>query len=282
VIAAGVALALLAAAVHGTWNVILKVSGDPLLAFRRATLMSGVVATIALVPEVVILGRPSISLAAIGLCALSSVLETTYLVLLSIAYRRGELSAVYPIARGSAPLLAVAVGLVLLGERLSAVQLAGVALLLVGILAVAISQAGGRATLPALLTGVTIATYTSVDRLGVRMTEPWFYGWLLFALMAVELPLALAVIKPLTRSTTRQDVPSWRKSALIGGFMWGGYFLVLWALSLAPLAVVAPVRETAIVAVAAWGVWRLRERRSAALKLSGAAATLAGVALLAL
>jgi drug/metabolite transporter (DMT)-like permease len=100
--------------------------------------------------------------------------------------------------------------------------------------------------------------------------------------MAVELPLALAVIKPLTRSTTRQDLPSWRKSALIGGFMWGGYFLVLWALSLAPLAVVAPVRETAIVAVAAWGVWRLRERRSAALKLSGAAATLAGVALLAL
>jgi drug/metabolite transporter (DMT)-like permease len=282
VIAAGVGLALLAAAVHGTWNVILKVSGDPLLAFRRATLMSGVVATIALIPEVVILGRPSISLAAIGLCVLSSLLETTYLVLLSIAYRRGELSAVYPIARGSAPLLAVAIGLVLLGERLSAVQLAGVALLLVGILAVAFSQAGGRATLPALLTGVTIATYTSVDRLGVRMTEPWFYGWLLFALMAVELPLVLAVIKPLTRSTTGRDGPSWRKSALIGGFMWGGYLLVLWALSLAPLAVVAPVRETAIVAVAAWGVWRLRERRSAALKLSGAAATLAGVALLAL
>lgn len=280
-IAAGVGLALLAAALHGTWNVILKVSGDPLLTFRRATLMSGVVATIALVPEVVFLGRPSISPAAVGLCALSSVLETTYLVLLSTAYRRGELSAVYPIARGSAPLLAVAIGLVLLGERLSVTQLAGVALLLVGILAVAISQAGGRATLPALLTGVTIATYTSVDRLGVRLTEPWFYGWLLFALMAIELPLALAVVKPLTRSTTRQDVPSWRKSVLIGGFMWAGYFLVLWALSLAPLAVVAPVRETAIVAVAAWGVWRMRERRSVALKLSGAAATLAGVALLA-
>ena len=280
-IAAGVGLALLAAALHGTWNVILNVSGDPLLTFRRATLMSGVVATIALVPEVVILGRPSISPAAVGLCAVSSVLETIYLVLLSTAYRRGELSAVYPIARGSAPLLAVAVGLVLLGERLSATQLVGVALLLVGILAVAVSQASGRATLPALLTGMTIATYTSVDRLGVRLTEPWFYGWLLFALMAIELPLALAVVKPLTRSTTSQEVPSWRKSALIGGFMWAGYFLVLWALSLAPLAVVAPVRETAIVAVAAWGVWRMRERKSAALKLSGAAATLAGVALLA-
>jgi drug/metabolite transporter (DMT)-like permease len=280
-IAAGVGLALLAAALHGTWNAILKVSGDPLRTFRRATLMAGVIATIALVPEVIILGRPTISVGAIGLCVLSSVLETTYLVLLSIAYRRGELSAVYPIARGSAPLLAVGVGLALLGERLSAPQLAGVALLLVGILAVAISQAGGRATLPALMTGVAIAAYTSVDRLGVRMTEPWFYGWLLFALMAIELPLALTVAKALTRSTTPDDVPSWRKSVLIGGFMWAGYVLVLWALSLAPLAVVAPVRETSIVAVAAWGVWRMHERRSAALKLSGAAVTLAGVALLA-
>ncbi|HKW08705.1 MAG TPA: EamA family transporter [Candidatus Dormibacteraeota bacterium] len=281
-IAAGVGLALLAAALHGTWNAIVKVGGDPLLTFRRATLMSGIVATIALIPEVIVLGRPSIRLAALGLCFISSVLETGYLVLLSVAYRRGELSAVYPIARGSAPLIAVVVGLVVLGERLSGVQLVGVAFLLVGILAVAVSQAGGRATLPALLTGVAIASYTTVDRLGVRMTEPWFYGWLLFALMAIELPLALAVAKRLTSSTTAADVPSWRKSAFIGSFMWAGYFLVLWALSLAPLAVVAPVRETAIVAVAAWGVWRMRERRSVALKLSGAVATLAGVALLAL
>jgi drug/metabolite transporter (DMT)-like permease len=63
--------------------------------------------------------------------------------------------------------------------------------------------------------------------------------------------------------------------------MWSGYFLVLWALSLAPLSVIAPVRETAVVAVAVWGVWRLRERRAWALKLAGALATLIGVALLA-
>jgi drug/metabolite transporter (DMT)-like permease len=280
-IAAGVGLSLLAAALHGTWNVIIKTSGDPLRTFRRATLMSGVVATIVLVPELLIFGRPTISVAALGLCLLSSLLETTYLVLLSVAYRRGELSAVYPIARGSAPLLAVAVGLLLLGERLSNIQLLGVALLLIGILAVAISQAGGRATLPALLTGVAIASYTSVDRLGVRLTTPWFYGWLLFTLMAIELPVALLLVKQLMVSATADDVPGWRKSAMIGGFMWAGYFLVLWALSLAPLSVVAPVRETAIVAVAAWGVWRMRERRTVALKLSGAVATLAGVALLA-
>jgi drug/metabolite transporter (DMT)-like permease len=71
------------------------------------------------------------------------------------------------------------------------------------------------------------------------------------------------------------------RAVLIGIFLWGGYLLVLWALSLAPLSVVAPVRETAIVGVAVWGVWRLRERKAAALKLSGAFATLIGVALLA-
>ncbi|HKC20445.1 MAG TPA: EamA family transporter, partial [Candidatus Dormibacteraeota bacterium] len=176
------------------------------------------------------------------------------------------------------------VGLVLLGEKLSTAQLIGVGLLLVGILAVAVSQAGGRATLPALLTGVAIASYTAVDRVGVRMTAPWFYGWLLFTLMAIELPIALGLAARFrfTRPAPEEVPPTWRKSALIGGGMWAGYFLVLWALSLAPLAVVAPVRETAIVAIAAWGVWRMRERRNAALKLSGAAAALVGVALLAL
>jgi drug/metabolite transporter (DMT)-like permease len=69
---------------------------------------------------------------------------------------------------------------------------------------------------------------------------------------------------------------------LIGIFMWTGYLLVLWALSLAPLSVVAPVRETSVVGVALWGVWRLRERSSVPLKLAGAAATLAGVAMVAI
>ena len=280
-IAAGVGLALIAAAVHGTWNVIVKVSGDPLRTFRRATLLSGVVATIVLLPELVIFGRPAISIAAVGLCVLSSVLETVYLVLLSLAYRRGDLSAVYPIARGSAPLPAVLVGLLLLGERLSVPQLAGVALLLVGIAAVALSQSGGRVIIPALVTGVAIACYTVVDRIGVRLMAPWFYAWHLFTLMAIELPIALSLAKGLVGPTIPGEMPSWPRSALIGGSMWVGYSLVLWALSLAPIAVVAPVRETSIVAVAAWGVWRMRERRSAALKLSGAVATLAGVALLA-
>jgi drug/metabolite transporter (DMT)-like permease len=282
-IAAAIALALTASALHGTWNVLVKVSGDPLIAFERATIVAALVATAAMVPAWMLLGRPSLPPAAAALCLLSATLETAYMWLLSTAYRRGELSVVYPIARGSAPLIAVVVALAVIGERLEPLQLAGVGLLLVGILAVTFSQAGGRATVPALLTGVAIAFYTSVDRVGVRLTTPWLYGWLLFTLMAIALPVSIRLSSRLTRppAPDSSQVPSWRQSAVIGAFMWAGYVLVLWALSLAPLAVVAPVRETAIVAVAVWGVWRLREREGAAMKLSGAAATLAGVALLA-
>jgi drug/metabolite transporter (DMT)-like permease len=140
---------------------------------------------------------------------------------------------------------------------------------------------GGRATLPALLTGVAIAAYSSVDRVGVRLTTPWLYGWLLFTLMAHELLLSLCLATRLSWVRQAAVGPGWGQAALMGAFMWAGYFLVLWAFSLAPLAVVAPVRETSVVAVAVWGVWRLRERDRAAMKVSGAAATLVGVALLA-
>jgi len=204
--------------------------------------------------------------------------------LLSTAYRRGELSVVYPIARGSAPLLAVIAGLGLLGERLATPQLIGIGLLLVGIIAVTLPQTSGRATLPALLTGVAIATYTSIDRIGVRLTTPWLYCWLLTALIGIGLVVSMRIGARYSPGLSRSALatqPTWKQSALIGILMWGGYLLVLWALSLGPLSVVAPVRETAVVAVAVWGVWRLGEKRGAALKLSGALATLAGVALLA-
>ncbi|HKW71023.1 MAG TPA: EamA family transporter [Candidatus Dormibacteraeota bacterium] len=280
-IAIAIGLSLVAAVLHGIWNVLVKASIDPVATFRRTTLLAAVIATIALVPMWWLLGRPGMSLAAAALCLLSATLETTYLWLLSTAYRRGELSAVYPIARGSAPLLSVVVGLTLLGERLTSPQRIGVALLLIGILAVTLSQASGRATVPALLTGVAIAAYTSIDRVGVRLATPWLYAWLLFTLMALELQGSLWLASALRLYRLPHATPTWSQAALTGGFMWAGYFLVLLALSIAPLAVVAPVREISVVAVAVWGVWQLHERKRAGLKLSGAAATLVGLALLA-
>ena len=289
--ALAIGLALAAAAIHGTWNVLVKVSGDPMRTFRRATVIAALVMTPIALVVWAFFGRPSMPPAAAGLAALSAVFELAYLVLLSAAYSRGELSVVYPIARGSAPLLSVAAGLGLLGERLSPGQLAGVALLLLGILAVALPQTSGRATVPALLTGVSIAAYSAVDRVGVRLSAPWLYGWLLILLLAIGTVIWGRIAPrfafsrpslPADPADGREAPPlRWRQAAIVGILMWGGYLLVLAALSIAPLSVVAPVRETAIVAVAVWGVWKLRERRGAALKLLGATAALIGIALLA-
>jgi drug/metabolite transporter (DMT)-like permease len=291
-VAVAIGLALAAAVLHGTWNVLVKVSGDPMRTFRRATIVAALATTPITLVAWLIAGRPGLTPAAAGLAAVSAALELIYLWLLSTAYRRGELSVVYPIARGSAPLLAVVAGIGVLGERLAPGQLAGVVLLLLGILAVTLPQTSGRATVPALLTGVSIAAYSAVDRVGVRLSTPWLYGWLLIALLAGGLVISVWVgarlagrrdSSPEMVDKSHEPQPAtWRQAAVIGVFMWGGYLLVLAALSLAPLSVVAPVRETAVVAVAVWGVWKLRERKGAPLKLLGAGATLVGVALLAL
>ena len=285
-ILAAIGLALAAAALHGTWNVLVKLSGDPLITFYRATLLGAAIWTVPTLVGWVFLGRPAIGPAALGFACVSGVLEVTYMWLLSTAYSQGELSVVYPIARGSAPLLAVVIGFGLLGERLSGPQLAGVVVLLGGILAVTLPQTSGRATLPALLTGVAIASYTAIDSVGVRLTEAWLYGWVLLVLMAVGMFASVHIAKHIRPSLSRpaSGAPpiTWGQGAVIGLIMWAGYLLVLFALSIAPLAVVAPVREVAIVAVAVWGIWKLGERRSAPLKIVGAAATVVGVSLLAI
>jgi drug/metabolite transporter (DMT)-like permease len=280
-ISVAIVLALVAAALHGTWNVLVKVSGDPTTTLTRATVAAAVLMTPPAFVAWLFAGRPGLSTQAAALAAVSALLELTYIFLLSAAYRRGEVSVVYPIARGSAPLLAVLAGIGLLGERLATPQLVGVAFLLIGILAVTVPQTSGRATLPALLTGVAIAAYSAVDRIGVRLVAPWLYGWLLVTLLAIALLVAQRLTARVTQASSAPII-GWRQASAIGLFMWVAYLLVLLALSIAPLSIVAPVREVAVVAVAVWGVWKLRERQGAALKISGAAATVAGVALLAL
>jgi multidrug transporter EmrE-like cation transporter len=118
------ALIAVAAALHVTWNVLLKTAGDPL----AAATASMVIGTVFLVPAVAIgwwvIGRPPVPPEAFVVAAVSGVLEAVYFGFLSAAYRRGDLSVVYPIARGSATLLAVLLGIVVLGERLAPVGVA--------------------------------------------------------------------------------------------------------------------------------------------------------------
>jgi drug/metabolite transporter (DMT)-like permease len=222
-------------------------------------------------------GRPGLPPTGWLLSLVSGVLELAYFIFLSIAYTRGELSMVYPLARGTAPLLAVAIGLTVLGERVSGVALAGVACLLAGVWAVRRPASAGAATVPALLTAVCIAAYSAVDRVGVRLGPVWLYAWALWVWVAILLAAWVLVRE---RNVTWRAA-DWRRGLAIGIPMTAAYLMVLGAFRLAPLTLVAPARESAIVLVTGWGVWRLRERTGAWLRLVGALMIVAGVALVA-
>ena len=272
------ALVLGAAVLHATWNVLLKTSEDPLPAATRAVISSAALLTVPVAVLWLAGGRPGMLLQGWLLALVSGVVELAYFIFLSLAYQRGELSMVYPLARGTAPVLAVAVGLIVLGERVSVAALAGVACLLAGVWAVRRPSAAGPATVPALLTGICIAAYSALDRVGVRLGPVWLYGWALWAWVSVLLAAWVLVQK---RGVTWQR-EDWRRGLAIGIPMTAAYLMVLGAFRIAPLTLVAPVRESAIVLVTGWGVWRLRERTGAWLRLAGALAILAGAVLVAL
>ncbi len=271
-------LVLLAAVFHGAWNALLKASENPLSLATRALTWGTAVSLPPVAVAWVVTGRPGLPLAGWLLALASAFLELIYFIALSTAYQRGELSVVYPIARGTAPLLAVLVGVLLLGERLHAPAVAGVMALLVGIWLVRRPATAGSALGPALLTGLMIAAYTSLDRVGVRLGPPWLYGWLLWLFAAIFLVVFTTVRRVPGSRLTEEPKPS----LAVGLLMTAAYFMILFALSVAPLAIVAPLRESAIVLVTAWGIWRLGERRGTWLRVAGALAIVAGIALLTL
>lgn len=291
-----VALVLVAAVFHAGWNVLLKTSGDPL---RTAVRLQAIGAAV-LVPVGFIAwlayGSPALDPAGVGLALVSGVIEAAYFVFLSAAYGRGDLSLVYPLARGSAPLLSILVGLGFLGEHLSGPAIVGVACLLTGIMLVArpwraIRVAGrhDRGAIGfALLTGAMIAAYSTVDRIGVRLMEPWLYGSLL-AVFATTTLTAVVVLGRragiiATRPAATHPTPLWR-DGLAGVVSLSAYLLVLFAYALAPLAAVAPLRESGIVLAAAWGALRLGEtvgRRQAGARIAAAALVVLGALLLAI
>lgn len=271
--AVAVTLAFGSAVLHAAWNLRLKTTADPLRVAAVAVPLGTLLLTAPVAGVWLAAGRPGLPWQAWALAGLSGLVELVYWHALSAAYRKGDVSSVYPVARGTAPVLAALVGLVLLRERLTPLQAAGVVVLVAGIW-LARPPVGSRAALlPALLTGVAIATYTTVDRLGVRLGPFWLYAWAVFVATALWL-------LPWAGPGLRQAAQVAR-AAQVGALTVAAYGLTLAALSLAPLALVAPLRESGVVVVALWGVLRLGERERAPLKLGGAAAVLAGAALLA-
>ncbi|MFM2105979.1 MAG: hypothetical protein RL338_1011 [Chloroflexota bacterium] len=288
-----IGLVAVAAVLHATWNVLLKTSGDPLLTAERAIVASALVFLPVGGIAYLVAGRPPIPPEALVLATISGVLEVVYFVLLAAAYRRGDVSVVYPIARGSAPLMTVAIGVLVLGERLGPVAIGGVGLLFAGILAIlrpwrVLSErrvSADPAVAFAVATGVSIAVYSAVDSVGAKTVPAWLYAWLFYPIGAVLLVAWARFVDPRLGDGRVRGAPApWGRATLAGLFSLGGYVLILTAYSVAPLAIVSPLRESAIVLGSAYASFRMGEAsdlRDGLRRTAGAAIVVAGAVLVA-
>jgi len=268
------ALALSAAFLHALWNLLLARERDP----EAATAVAICASVVVFAPVAVVVW--DVDSRVWPFIAATSLLQLVYFSLLATAYRRAELSFVYPIARGLAPVLVLVVGVLALGTGATVAQASGVCLVGAGVLLV--RGLGGERDLAggalALAIAVTIAAYTLVDNSGIRYASPIVYLELGMAPVALA---ALLLVAALPSGATRLRAAARPTPAVAGIVSFVAYVLVLAALARAPAASVAAVRETSVLIVAALAAPMLGERVPPA-RLAGAALVVAGIAFLAL
>jgi drug/metabolite transporter (DMT)-like permease len=268
-----VAAVLFAALMHASWNALVKSRGDTFLATVLVVCGGGLVGALALP----FLAAPAP--ASWPFIAASSLAQTVYYALLVETYRAGDMSHAYPLMRGSAPLLVALAGGPLTGERLDGVQWLAVALICGGILALyasarATTTAARRTTGFALLTACVIASYTMIDGAGVRRSgAPAAYTIWIFMLSGLGI-LGVALLRRGRDFLAFARANPWLVP--IGGVTTlGSYGIALWAMTLAPVAAIAALRETSILFATAIAGLVLRERISPA-RLSAAALVACG------
>jgi drug/metabolite transporter (DMT)-like permease len=269
-----VALALGAAFLHAGWNVLLAGSRDT-QSSTAGLLIWGV--ALLTVPALLTGG---VSADAVPYIAASAVFELAYFVLLARAYDGGEVSVVYPIARGSAPVVVLVFSAIALKEGVPAGAVAGILAVALGVLLVGLgalrTEVGTKSALPGrdlwfgLAIGAVIASYTLVDSEGVERADPIAYLALVVAPCAVLYPLV---------TKTRPDVGV--RTAVTAAATFGAFLMVLAAFRLATAAPVAAVRESSVVIAALLAAVVLHERVSG-WRFAGAVAVAAGVAAIAL
>ena len=258
--------------VHASWNLLIARARDP----QAATAVAGVIGAVVLLPVAALAW--DVGGDAWPYAIASGVIHIGYFALLALAYSRGDLSAVYPLARGSAPVLVLVGAVLLLGESPSALQVAGVVAVGAGVLAVrGLERRDTTGELLGLVVGVTIAAYTVIDKRGVEDASPLAYLFVLNTIGSVTYFAGLARARGM--SDLRAELGP--VTALAGVGMMAAYGLVLAALQLGPASGVAATRETSILFATAFGAFVLHERVGPGRAL-GALAIVAGVAAVAL
>ena len=266
-------LALAAAAVHAIWNLLLSGEEDT----HSATAVALLIGAVVFVPVALVDWR--LDSAAVPYVAGSSALELGYLALLATGYSVAAMSFIYPIARGSAPVLVLVAGVLAASATVSAAAAVGVVIVAVGIVLVRGLGASGRPRdlALALSVGACIAGYTLVDKHGIVHAAPLTY--LVLVLGAPAVVYALAVWRLRGGAALRAAVN--RSTAVAGVGMFGAYALTLAALRLAPAASVAAVRESSVVMATAFLAISGREKVGRE-RLAGAIAVVVGIALISL
>lgn len=273
-----IALVLGSAALHATWNALTRRARAPFLFLWSAM----VVATIAFAPLALAIDPTGLGAAIVPLVG-SGIVHALYFVALSSAYRHGDLSVVYPIARGTGVALVPVIAALALGESIALLGAIGIAVVVAGIGVTGSSaprqgEVARAAIARAAITGVLIAIYSVLDRTGARAMHPlpFVVGTNLIA-CALSAPLALR-----HRDELRAE---WRANGrtivLASGMTLGGYLLVLFAFRMAPTAYVSASREISIAIAAAIGMTVLGEPRSRS-RIAGAFLVVLGVVLVAL
>lgn len=267
------ALALGAAFLHAFWNLLLARARDV-----EAAAAVALVASIVVFAPVAALSW-DVDSRVWPYIAVTALLQLLYFVLLATAYRRAELSFVYPIARGSAPVLVLLVGLTALGAGASAAQAAGVCLVGGGVVLVRGLRGPGDARDLGLALAIAgcIAAYTLVDKYGIRYADPVVY--LELGMVPASLGYVVLAVRDQRASRLRAELRPATVAAGIATFV--AYALVLAALQRASAAPVAAVRETSVVIAAALAAPVLGERVGRG-RVAGAVLVVAGIALLAL
>jgi len=250
-------LILLAAVIHASWNAVVKSSGDRLLTFTIIH-FTGTALGVIIVPFV---GFPQA--AAWPYLILSVVIHNIYYVFLLLCYRHGDLSEVYPVARGSSPVLVAILAFFLAGEVPSLNAMIGIGLVSTGIVSLIFTNA--RPTRAGLLpvalamgTGVLISGYTVVDGLGLReSSSPWPY--IVWLNMLEGIPFALWALARRRAGLGPFLKANWKPGVIGGGLTITAYGLVLYALSQGAMAHVSALRETSVLFAAIIGTFVLKE-----------------------
>ena len=255
-----VAAVLFGALLHASWNVLVKSSTDKALDTALIHLLASLIA----LPLMLIVGWPP--LVALPFIVASVVVHIAYYSALTAAYTHGDMGLTYPLMRGVAPVLVAVAATATLGEHLSPFAWAGVAGVCSGVLVLGLSRHAlrhRRATLLALANAVVIAAYTLIDALGARATAAAGGHVLQYVVALFVLdgwPFAIIVLARRGRVVWPDARARWPIAAAGALASLGSYGIALWAMTRAPVATVAALRETSVLFAALLGSWFLNEK----------------------